>query len=284
MNKPRFFSRKGFTLIELLVVISIISMLSSVVLASLNGTRDRARVSAGLKFATFNNRAFATDAEVYYDFNEGQGVTVNDSWGKHQGTLINAPTWVTDTALDQKTALRFNQDQNGNIQNASQRISLNGTLKITNQVTVSSWVKTSHSLSRAIISNREGGGALFFGVSGAGGKVYAYYNPSTIPGFTSIASINDGKWHHIAWTSGPPCDAQAEPVCTSIIYIDGKEDSRISRTIVTRSGTGSIAWDIANGYFSGIIDDVAIYNRGLLSSEIQQIYAEGVKRLKLAEN
>lgn len=38
-------SRKGFTLIELLVVISIISLLSSVVLSSLNAARDKAKVT-----------------------------------------------------------------------------------------------------------------------------------------------------------------------------------------------------------------------------------------------
>jgi len=41
MNIPR--KTKGFTLIELLVVISIISLLSSIVLASLNSTRVKAR-------------------------------------------------------------------------------------------------------------------------------------------------------------------------------------------------------------------------------------------------
>lgn len=37
--------RKGFTLIELLVVISIISLLSSVVLASLNSARNKAKIA-----------------------------------------------------------------------------------------------------------------------------------------------------------------------------------------------------------------------------------------------
>ena len=43
--------KKGFTLIELLVVISIISLLSSVVLVSLNTAREKARIASLLQFS-----------------------------------------------------------------------------------------------------------------------------------------------------------------------------------------------------------------------------------------
>ena len=51
--------KKGFTLIELLVVISIISLLSSIVFASLNNARDRGRDAALVSEMTQFSRAMA---------------------------------------------------------------------------------------------------------------------------------------------------------------------------------------------------------------------------------
>lgn len=59
------FNRRGFTLIELLVVISIISLLSSVVLSSLNNARMKARDTKRLS----EIRQFITALDLYYQAN-----------------------------------------------------------------------------------------------------------------------------------------------------------------------------------------------------------------------
>ena len=70
-------NKKGFTLIELLVVISIIGILSSVVLASLNSARNKG-ANAAIKEGMANMRS---QAELYYDVNGYTGVCTNSTTG-----------------------------------------------------------------------------------------------------------------------------------------------------------------------------------------------------------
>jgi type II secretion system protein G len=69
--------KKGFTLIELLVVIAIIGMLSSIVLASMNSARSKARDT---KRKT-DMRQLQAALELYYDDNNSYPYTGGSWWG-----------------------------------------------------------------------------------------------------------------------------------------------------------------------------------------------------------
>lgn len=83
--------QKGFTLIELLVVISIIGVLASVVLVSLNSARAKARNSRRLA----DIHQFQTALELYYDSNNqypasGGAASPNSGWSNS-----NDSSWTT---------------------------------------------------------------------------------------------------------------------------------------------------------------------------------------------
>lgn len=69
--------KKGFTFIELLVVISIISLLASIILASLNAVRIKARDSKRIQEII----QLRTAMELYYDTNGTYPPTLNENSG-----------------------------------------------------------------------------------------------------------------------------------------------------------------------------------------------------------
>lgn len=89
--------KRGFTLIELLVVISIIGLLASIVMVSLNSARAKARDARRLA----DLRQIQTALELYYDKN-GQypissGCVADDSISPNTGwcnSRENLPQWI----------------------------------------------------------------------------------------------------------------------------------------------------------------------------------------------
>jgi type II secretion system protein G len=103
-------SRKGFTLIELLVVVSIISLLSSIVLSSLNTARAKARDARRMA----DLKQIQTALELYRNDNSGYPSSGSlwrgncASYGSYPttgatGYIPNlAPTYISALPLDPK--------------------------------------------------------------------------------------------------------------------------------------------------------------------------------------
>ena len=140
-----------------------------------------------------------------------------------------------------------------------------------NTGTVSAWIKTSYTSDFQIITAIDS--QLQYRVLTTGEIRLILYHPSSTVGFTTLnstATVNDGNWHHVAFTyssSGMK------------IYIDGSLNvSNIVDVITLTTATGnfligarSLSGTLSK-YFNGEIDEVAIFNTELSGPKIQQIY------------
>lgn len=269
----------GFTLIELLVVVSIIGMLSSVVMVSLQSARMKGRVGAGVKFATYNYRAFGADALLVWNFNEPNGAALDMSGNNLTGTLTAAVTRATnDTPVGSGSSLLF--DGIGGVESV-----LNSTIPSSlaaatlGNHTVSLWVKPASIVypqqvlvGRRVVNNNNTRALMVLlnvdslnpGRHMVGGD-YTCYIP-----FDHNLVLNN--WYHITYTRNTSG--------TINIYVDGK----IVGSGSCPSAPGTLAEVMINqsSNFTGNVDDVAIYTRTLLASEVEAIYAEGAAKRGLA--
>jgi endo-1,4-beta-xylanase len=206
--------------------------------------------------------------QLYLKLDETSGTTAADSsMYNHPGTLNNGPVWSAGHTPG-SGALSFD--------GTNDSVVITGYKGITgtSSRTCSAWIKTTTT-----------GALMSWGRSVPTGGDYWYclvnYSASGNPGALHVSvmggnvvgtkDLRDGQWHHIAVVF----DSDSDPDTSDLtLYVDGVAES-VSylglRAINTAAETDVYLGSRLGGasyLFSGLMDDVRIYNRALSAAEI----------------
>ena len=196
-----------------------------------------------------------------YGFNEGAGTTVADASGSGNGGSTSGATW---TALGRYGgALSFNGASSSVIVNDS------ASLDLTTGMTLEAWVNptalgsSGSSWRTAVTKQTTNGVAYTLYANNGGARPAGQVNIGGEQNAIGTAQLPLNAWSHLATTYDG---------ATLRLFVNGTQ-------VATKAQTGSIAVStgqlriggntIWGEFFSGLIDEVRVYNRALPAAEIQ---------------
>ncbi|MCA9234075.1 MAG: hypothetical protein KDA44_01295 [Planctomycetales bacterium] len=245
----------------------------------------RVRATNVIGDSAYTNTASATTPGLtiptdLYHFDEGSGASTADSVGTKTGTLVGntPPAWAAPKIGD--SALSFSGDgafRSTTPQSAVQVPSNNNlTSVLGGTATLTAWIKTTQTggtelwNSPAITGVEVAGSSndIRWGYLDQAGHIGIGAGNA---GVVSATAINDGQWHHVAFTRDEASGA-VKIYVDGILQASGQSDTGIKSAAFRLIGaqtdlTGSGAADGAT-YFNGQLDEVRIYDQILGDNEI----------------
>lgn len=262
----------AFTLIELLVVIAIIGILSGLIVVSMNGTIEKAKVAKNRVYVNSIRNSLLINmlAEWKLDGN------ANDPWKNNNGTLSGAPVYKTgtDCVLDGCYWLDGSDDYI-NLGNYS---SFNFG---TGNFTISYWNKQDADIAKPVMSDgNHGDSDNSWYIEQYGDRMVTRFRYGGIEQndntWFAATGLSMNKWHYFVVTRN-------SSNLTLRVYIDGvlvKEFTGISVVNITDTSDLYLGKDARYSVnFNGSFDDVRIFNEATTLSDIKQRYFLGLNTL-----
>ena len=207
--------------------------------------------------------AIPTNGLVSYWQAEGNA---DDSWGSNDGTLNNGAGFAVG-----QFGQAFNLDGDDDFISFSDSADWD----FLSDFTVSTWLQTTSTstLYSTIVGRVTGSGSTWSDIDWVlalqpNGKILAQTSNNGTLGSEVWAdtAINDGQWHHVTYSKSGDDFA---------VYIDGNLDGTDTTPLTVRNSSNlvRIGWGYHHTahYTEGLIDEVAVYNRALTFTEIQQL-------------
>ena len=204
-------------------------------------------------------------AVAYYTFDENTGTVAGDSVGSNDGTLVNSPSWVNGkigSGLDFGTKAQ------------QRRVDANLPAFDNNYITYSLWFKTTETDWIGLLG-RDGSAShpnLYLNQV-ATNRIVISSDTNAGIAYIDAPDATDGEWKHIVVTRDGPGDSFA-------FYYNG---NLVSHTLEDATSYGSTSANLNIGarkpsttiYMSGLIDEVAIFDKALNSDEVEFLFAQG---------
>jgi prepilin-type N-terminal cleavage/methylation domain-containing protein len=273
-------SKSSFTLIELLVVIAIVGILAGIIIVSMSGATDSATIAKGKVFSNSMRDSMSLNLTSEWLMSEGSGQTITDNWGGNTGTLggttsteATDPTWVTSGCVSDN-CLSFD---GGDYVLTSTKFSA------PDYITTSFWMKTSINTNWVWILN--GGQSIPNGsysvVIPINSRNIQYRYSDGVTGSSSLTSttiFSDNVWVNIV--------IAADYVNKTVTFYKNGEKIGNSGTMTTpvKPTTTYLNFGAYNippsqYFYTGLLDEVRLYNSILPSSQIKQQYYAGLQKL-----
>jgi prepilin-type N-terminal cleavage/methylation domain-containing protein len=281
---------KAFTLVELLVVIAIIGLLSTIVLVSTSGLRDRADLAKNLQWSESIDSLLGANAVAVWNMDENPAIhnsTIFDlsGWGNN-GTLSTGDGSTSKSVIGVvNNALYFDGSNDYVILPATESLDLTTDISFTVSVWVNGIPTPQDTLVResSVIcwspTDLRGIGLDLTGEgsSSVGRYTFKMRNSTDSSYLTTISSWAN-KWVNLVAIYNKDTNKMR-------LYANGVLQGEMNGTATLSAGAGrrrigSALIIAGNGsYFHGTIDEVRVYDTALTTVQVQSQYYVGWKRL-----